>query len=182
MEHLYPDKNDVYPGLELEAFKEVYHVFFRQVYSFVSRFSLRSEDTEEIVQDVFMKLWEKRISIDPEKNLSSLLFTIAQHLVIDKIRKYAAEKRQIDFLKEGVVAATTSENTAQLLNFYELLGIVSKLVDGLPDKRRSIFKLSREKGFTYKEIADFSGNGRKANDNGLKDAQTRPQIAVWYFD
>jgi DNA-directed RNA polymerase specialized sigma24 family protein len=43
-------------NLELDAFKEIYHANFKRVYFFVNRFSLRSEDTEEIVQDVFLKL------------------------------------------------------------------------------------------------------------------------------
>ncbi len=140
---------------DLNSFKKIYSLYFNRVYRFASRFSLSKEDTEEIVQDVFMKLWEKRSFIDQSKSLSGFLFTIAQNLVIDKIRKLVATKKLIEKANANELRIVASESTEQLVNFYELSSIISKLIDELPSKRRTIFKLSREKCLTYKEISDI---------------------------
>lgn len=136
---------------DLACFQHVYQFYFRRVFGFVNKFALNSEDAEEITQDVFLKLWDKKSEICEDKCLSSFLFTIAQNMVIDKFRQYAVREKHFSQLigKDFQLNATE-----QLVNFYELSAIVNNLVDGLPARRRSIFKLSRERGLTNKEIAD----------------------------
>ncbi len=140
---------------DVQAFKKVYNYYFNRVFHFVNRFSIRTEDTEEIVQDVFLKLWENRATIDQDKNLSGFLFVIAQNLVIDKIRKHVSESKKIDKVRISYFRKKPENFTEQEVNYDELSGIIDGLVDQLPTKRRTVFKLSREKGFTNKEIADL---------------------------
>ena len=59
---------------DVEAFKTVYRSYFQKVLHFVYRFSLDKEDAEEVVQDVFVKLWNKRTALDAEKNLDVFLY------------------------------------------------------------------------------------------------------------
>lgn len=140
---------------DVDAFKKIYNKSFNKVFNFVNRFSIRTEDTEEIVQDVFLKLWEGRLKIDLNKNLDSFLYTIAQNLVIDKIRKYASESKKLSAFKLIQYKKKAQNFTEQHIDHAELAEIINNLVDQLPTKRRAVFKLSREKGFTYKEIADL---------------------------
>ncbi len=141
---------------ELSAFEEIYRMFFLRVFRFTNRFAVDVQDAEEITQDVFLKLWQKKSTIDIDKNLSNLLFTIAKNLVIDKMRQYASMEKSLKNIAETQQAyISNSSNTEHLVNYYELSGIISKLVDQLPDGRRTIYKLNREKGFKYHEIADF---------------------------
>ena len=139
---------------DIIAFEKIYRDYFSKVLGFVHQFSLSSEDTEEIVQDVFLKLWEKRASIDPEKTLDVFLYVMAKNLVIDNMRKMVASKKRLQLSMESADNATPQNATEQLVNFYELKEIIDKLIDMLPDRRRMIFKLNREKGLSYKEIAD----------------------------
>ena len=143
-----------FPGLvegDKSSFRELYRHFFRRVFGFVSKFTLTREDAEEITQDVFVKVWDKRSDLDSQKNLGGYLFTIAHNMVIDKLRHYAARENK---LKQLIYKNLQTQSTEQLVNFYELSGIISQLVDKLPDRRRTIFKLSREQGLTNKKIAD----------------------------
>jgi RNA polymerase sigma-70 factor (ECF subfamily) len=141
---------------DLTAFSEIYNIYFKRVFNFTNRFTLSVEDAEEITQDVFLKLWHKRASIDEEKNFSNFLFTIARNLVIDKMRQYVAYEKSLQQIKRlRPIGHLSQNNTEQLVNYYELSGIISKLVDELPSGRRTVFKLNREKGFTYQEIADL---------------------------
>lgn len=141
---------------DLSAFEEIYHIYFKRVFGFTNRFTVDVQDAEEITQDVFMKLWQKRSAIDIDKNLSNLLFTMAKNLVIDKIRQHASMEKGLKNIGENHQRyISNSSNTEHLINYNELSGIISKLVDQLPDGRRTIYKLNREKGFKYHEIAEF---------------------------
>ncbi len=154
----YQISSDLISGLaegDINSFKKIYTSFFNKVLHFVLHFSLTKEDAEEIVQDVFVKLWEKRATIDIDKNLSGFLYTIAKNLVIDKIRQYVATEKRIEKVNAKEMSVASSESTEQLVNFYELSGIISKLIDELPSRRRTIFKLSRENCLTYKEISNI---------------------------
>jgi RNA polymerase sigma-70 factor, ECF subfamily len=161
----------------MSAFEEIYHIFFKRVFHFTNKFAVDVQDAEEITQDVFMKLWQKRSTIDIEKNLSNLLFTIAKNLVIDKMRQYASMEKGLKIIGEShQLHISNSSNTEHLVNYYELSGIISKLVDQLPDGRRTIYKLNREKGFKYHEIADFlnisQGTVEKQMSMALKTIST----------
>ena len=141
---------------DLSAFEEIYHIYFKRVFGFTNRFTVDVQDAEEITQDVFMKLWQKRSAIAIDKNLSNLLFTMAKNLVIDKIRQHASMEKGLKNIGENHQRyISNSSNTEHLINYNELSGIISKLVDQLPDGRRTIYKLNREKGFKYHEIAEF---------------------------
>ena len=139
---------------DVEAFKTVYRRYFQKVLHFVYRFSLDKEDAEEVVQDVFVKLWNKRTTLDAEKNLDVFLYVVAKNLVIDRIRKYVATKKHLHLLYHTSQNGSLQNATEQLVNFYELKETLDRLIDTLPARRRMIFKLNREKGLSYKEIAD----------------------------
>lgn len=154
----YQTSPDLISGLiegDVMAFKKIYSSYFNRVFHFVCRFSLVNEDAEEIVQDVFIRLWEKRTSVDINKSLCSYLFAISQNMVIDKMRQYVATEKRMQKVKANGVNIFSAESTEELVNFYELSDIIAQLIDDLPTGRRTIFKLSREKCFTYKEIADI---------------------------
>ena len=140
---------------DVNAFEKIYRGYFSKVLSFVYRFSLSREDTEEVVQDVFLKLWEKRNSVNREKNLDTFLYVIAKNLVIDRIRTLVASRKRLQQLRISQENDIPQNATEQLVNFYELKEIIEQLIDELPTRRRMIFKMNREKGLYYKEIADL---------------------------
>lgn len=141
---------------EITALREIYHVFFNRVFHFACKLTFNDQDAEEVTQDVFVKLWQKRESIDSEKNIAGFLFTVAKNLVIDKMRQHAAsEARLLSIYKAQKTGRQSHNQTEELVNYFELSEIISKLIDDLPDGRRTIFKLSREKGFKNSEIAEF---------------------------
>lgn len=141
-------------GGDMEAFRKVYGLYFRKVFHFTRRFALTVEDAEEITQDVFLRLWQRKSFIEVQKNFSNFLFTIAQNLVIDRMRQYVAYDKRLQAIKV-IQPQADLNNTEQLVNYYELSDIIAKLIENLPAGRRTVFKLNREKGFTYHEIAEL---------------------------
>lgn len=138
---------------DLNAYKEIYHLYVSKVFNFIRRFLLSKEDAEEITQDVFLKLWEKHSSLDVDKSISSYLFTIAQHKIIDKYRQYSVAESRIKKIIGVRRQQLDIHATEHLMDFNELNEIIHQLVEELPQGRKAVFKLSRENGLSYREIA-----------------------------
>jgi len=75
-----------------QAFELLFRIYFERLCGFTNKFLNDPEQSKEIVQEVFMKIWEGRKDIDPEDSLKSYLFKIAQNLSINKLRRQKVEK------------------------------------------------------------------------------------------
>ena len=135
------------------AFYNLYERYSKRLYSFVFRFIKQESDTEEIVQEVFVKIWEKRRTIDAYSSFESFLFTIAYNSTISLFRKRINEKKYLEHLyalqKESIVSELNDE-----IQFNDLKEQVSYLIEGLTPRQKEIYKLSRESGLTYQEIGN----------------------------
>ena len=113
---------------------------------------LKDEDyAEDIVQDAFLKVWEIRESIDPEKYFSGYLFTITKNLIL-KFFKLAANNT--DVLDE-IVINTTPQKFAEenIIEWKELGNEIQKAIQMLPPKRKEVFLLCKEEQMSYDEVS-----------------------------
>ncbi len=138
------------------AFYQLYNRYSRRLYGFVIRYIKREEDAEEIVQDVFVKIWESRSKIDVYASFESFLFTIAYNTTISLLRKRASEERYLEHVKR-LQQVTSAPDLNDEIHYNELHQNVKKLLDQLTPRQREIYRLSREEGFTHEEIAKHLG-------------------------
>lgn len=142
---------------------------FRKYYKSLCRFayylSNRQDLAEEIVADVFFKIWEKRESISIEKNLRSYLFTATRHTCLNYLKQ---EKIVMEELHDDIVENTPGPEEEFL--YQELQNRVSNLISHLPQKRKAIFQLNRFEGFTYNEIAEILSISAKTVENQMGKA------------
>lgn len=133
------------------AFYYLYERYSKRLYSFVFSFIKQHSDTEEIVQEVFVKIWKKRQTIDAYSSFESFLFTVAYNSTISLFRKREKEKKYLEHLyvlqKESIDSELNDE-----VQFNDLKEQVSYLIEGLTPRQKEIYKLSRESGLTYLEI------------------------------
>lgn len=109
-------------------------------------------DAEEIVQEVFIKIWESRGKIDVYSSFESFLFTIAYNATISLIRKRVNEKKYLEHLKSMQQFIYAPDITDEI-HFKELNEKVQSLVNELTPRQKEIFQLSRKEGLTHDEIA-----------------------------
>ena len=140
-------------GGDVTAFEIIYRKQYNHLVNFALNFTIYREDAEEIAQDALFNLWKKRKDIKVEKPVEPLLFVITKNLVINKIKKYVAERRRLKYFL--ILHDFTLQNTSteQKISFDELKVILEMLIEQLPPKRKEIFKLNREKGLSYTDIA-----------------------------
>lgn len=134
------------------AFFHIYERYYRRLYGFVLKYVKQKEDTEEIVQEVFVKIWESRSKIDAYSSFESFLFTVAYNATINMLRKKANESKYIEHIK-SLQHTHDSPDLADEIHFNELNSRVQSLLEELTPRQKEIFQLSREQGLSHDEIA-----------------------------
>jgi len=139
---------------KVSALEVLHEKYAHRIFGTCLRFHLTAEDAEEIVQDVYVKIWENRQNLKLGYSLKSYLFTIAKNAVL----KYA-RKKVIHFTIEHYIhkEPTTSQNVEHALMYKEAQDYLETLVESLPPKKQKIYLLSHCDGLPHKEIAEKLG-------------------------
>ena len=141
------------------AFERIYMEYSPKVYRFSQRYMNNICDIEEIVQDVFVRLWDARMNINSTLNFDNYLFTITRNLIFNRHRArvnevYVQDTVLASFEKEYDISE--DEIIAQDLSQY-----IDKIIEQLPPKQQEVFNLSRRQMLTYREIAQQLGISEK---------------------
>jgi len=120
--------------------------FADNIYRFALKHLKNEMSAKDIVQDTFLKVWDKHETIAYEK-VKSYLFTTAYHSIIDWIKK---ERRSADF--DLVDASLASEKTAE----FDLKEILDKALNTLPEIQKTVIMLRDYEGYSYDEIAEIT--------------------------
>ncbi len=134
------------------AFDAIYNQYCHKLHQFVLMYLKQTEDAEEIVQEVFVKIWESRLRIDEYSSFESFLFTIAYNSTMSLLRKRVSDRKSKDYLK-SVQQFETSDEVIEEIQYNELNEKVQSLINELTPRQKEIYQLSREEGLTHKEIA-----------------------------
>jgi len=135
-----------------EDFDKVYVLYFSRMHRFAKEYVLTDEDAENIVQDIFMQLWEKRDVLNVQINLASYLFSLVKNRCLDYLRhKVVVEEYQKELSLKLVALEQLDYN---LSSEDDIERIITNAVDKLPERCREIFMKSRLEGKKYKEIAE----------------------------
>ena len=138
------------------AFDAIYKQYCKRLYGFVIRYVKQEADAEEIVQEVFIKIWENRDKIDVYSSFESYLFTISYNSAISLLRKRVQEKKYLEHLTSLQEIESGFELTDEI-HFNELNDTIKYLLNKLTPRQKEIFQLSREEGLTHEEIAKKLG-------------------------
>jgi RNA polymerase sigma-70 factor (family 1) len=134
------------------AFDALFRHYSALVYRFAYSYLKSRPAAEEIVQECFIKIWEKREQLREDVPLKGYLFTTAHHAVLNELRRDQHHLRL-----HGQVAATSPASVANEAEYQEMEALYLAALDRLPPKQREVFVLSRQQGLSYPEIAERQG-------------------------
>lgn len=137
------------------AFKQIFDAYRPQVFGVALKMLRSNELAEEVVQEVFIKIWEKRETLTDVINFKGYLFKTARNRVFDEFKRISKEALDELPADEGIVKACN--DTDHRLRDGQLDALLETTLNKLPEQQRYIFRLSREQGLTYREIADIVG-------------------------
>ncbi len=135
------------------AFNQIYQMYSRRLYSYCLTFTKSNEDSKDIVQTVFIKLWMNRSSLELRDSISSLLFTIAKNDLINAYKKGLNSNIYEEYIlyKDAISTNEVSEK----VEYKDYLDCINKCLNKLPEKQKQIIILSRFEGLSNKEIANM---------------------------
>lgn len=137
------------------AFQLIYDKHRNRIYKTAIKFLKSPIIAQDVVQDVFLKLWFERKAINAEKPLEAWLFTVAKHNILNKLRKIANEWKAIDLLTDKTpFLENTTENMVGEAEFKRNLALA---ISKLPEQQRSVFQLSKFEQLSYFQISQQLG-------------------------
>ena len=138
-----------------KAFKKLYNKYSDGIYGFSLKLLKSADFAEEVVQDVFLKVWNTRENLNIDLNFKSFVYTIAKNLSLNILNKAANDLNLRNQLLRIKPVANTSTKDHLLDKEYEL--VKRNAIANLSQGRRKIFLMSREQGLSYEEIANELG-------------------------
>lgn len=134
------------------SFRAIYDRYWTKVFRVADRY-LQSDDlAQDIVQDVFCALWDRRTEFSNIRNIEAYLFTMAQHQTYKAMRKWAYELRKNEEYVLNIVQEAEDSDVLALSNQYE--DLLNKAIHLLPPKQREVFQLIREEGLSHQDVAN----------------------------
>jgi RNA polymerase sigma-70 factor (family 1) len=150
----------------LFAFNTLFRSYGPRLYSFAYRYLKYEGEAEELVQEVFTIVWEKREGLKEELSFKSFLFTISFNI----IKKHFRARTYLSEYYKNMVNNDSDGHTSEQITYNSLYQFVNELVSKLPERRKEIFIKSRFEGLSIKEIAENLGISHKTVENQLTDA------------
>jgi len=132
------------------AFAEIYNRYWDKLFSIAGHKLDQLEDAEEVVQNIFISLWNRRETLNITSTLNSYHAVSVKYRVIKVLEKQYHQRKYADSLGQQ---QRLDDSTREWLEFTELKAQLEQLVKGLPDKCQLVYRMSREDGFSQKEIA-----------------------------
>ncbi len=151
---------------DIIAFNELFNFYSKRLYSFSMGYLKSDKECEELVQEVFTKVWERRSELKEELSFRSYIFTIAFNI----IRKYFRSRLQQSRFFESSVYNDFHLETSENIDFNSLKKHIEKIASAMPARRREIFTKSRFEGLSVCEIARELNISKKTVENQLTEA------------
>ena len=155
---------------DIFCFDDIYLKYNKKIYSFTLSFLKNREDSEGVVQEVFLTLWRKRTDIRGDQDVGSYLFTITYNTIRKHFRKLARERKHL--MEYGISAPTEDDSTNSRIEYLNLLDIAESAIELLPSRQKTIYNLSLRDGMTIKEIAEKLEISTRTVENHLYRAKS----------
>ncbi|UOE47423.1 RNA polymerase sigma-70 factor [Mucilaginibacter sp. SMC90] len=161
------------------AFDEIYQRYWEALFAYVVRVVDDRDDAKDIVQEVFVSLWNRRFELNDVRSLKAYLFSSARYEGLSMIRKKSVRTKYLDslanFFSEG------SDTLNEQMDAGEMSRLIDAEINNLPAKMREVFILSRKNHLSYKSISEkleiSDKTVKKQINNALR--QFRLKFSQW---
>ncbi len=134
------------------SLEELFNYYYPRLFNFSKSFLKIEDGIDDILQEVFVKIWQKRKSIKNSATFNSYIFTITRNLLLNELRSRLNNKNIKEEVRKLSIASEYS--LLEKIEYQDLKEKVDNIVNELPSRQKEIFKLSRTEGLSHKEIAE----------------------------
>ncbi|MFO7924177.1 MAG: RNA polymerase sigma-70 factor [Bacteroidales bacterium] len=150
------------------AFDAIYNKYSRRLYNLALGLLKDPYSAGEIVQEVFVKLWEKRSQVNVELNFENYIVTIACNSIRNNCKRKSIEAKVKDYLRDNSPVSINNTDSSVLYN--ELFELACKTIDKLPAQQKTVYNLNRQEGMKIKQIARTLNISPRTAENHLSKA------------
>lgn len=150
-----------------DAFRELYQLQHQRIYSFAFYLTNSVRDSEELTQDIFIKIWSNRSLLPTISNFQGWLTVVLRNHIYNHLKKKALEELAAKKIERG---SNTVEDGQAVLQHRELNKLISQALEQLPPQQKKVFQLSRLEGLKQEDIARELGLSTNTVKNHLKAA------------
>lgn len=151
------------------AFKTLFEKYRGKLYTYLKGITKSAEASEEIVMDVFLKIWVGRKTVTDIQHFDQFLFRIAHNKAIDFLRALHRDQTLFNLVWEEIELAGT-QTADGALKEKESQGILRSAIDRLSPKRRLVYELSRENALSHDQIAAYLNLSKSTVNNHLVES------------
>lgn len=153
---------------DANAFDSLFNTYGTKLYTFAMKYLKSESESEELVQDVFVKIWENRKNLKTDLSFKSYLFTIA----LNQIRKHFNKRATaLEYLQQVRDSEFEADNqVVESIDYGSVLKRIEEIIEKFPERKKQIFQKSRSEGKSSKEIASELGIAVGTVDNQLSEA------------
>lgn len=123
-----------------------------KLYRFALRILRDPQEAEDVVQDIMIKVWDKREEWKNWSSIEAMCMTMTRNLSIDRTR---SKHRKVGEIPDGIDIVEGSASPEQSTSSKDMMNHIRQMMDQLPEKQKSIIQLRDIEGYTYQEIADL---------------------------
>ena len=138
---------------DVKAFDDIYSTFNYKLQKFIFSLVKTKTDTEDLVHEVFVKVWENKEKLKKHASFETYLFTIAYNTTVSFLRDKAKNAEYIEYVKSVQIEINNS-NFIEEVNKEEISERLNYLIETMPLRQREVFKMKHFQNYSYKEIAD----------------------------
>ena len=138
-------------GGDRNAFTQLYTDHLNNLFRYIFLITRSKEETEEILQEVFIRIWENRAKLPAIDSFENYVFRCARNKLLDNVRRLQVKQRVFSEIKRS--KETSASTTSDLSAYKEYYLLVQQAIEKLPPKRKLIFRLNIENGYSREEIA-----------------------------
>lgn len=162
------------------AIEELYNFYYTRLYHFSKIFLKLDEGIDDILQEVFIKIWQNRKRIKTSATFNAFIFTITRNLLLNELRSRLTNQKIKE--KVGKMAIPVEYSFIEQSEFHDLKEKVDKAINELPNRQKEIFTLSRINGYSHKEIAENLNITTKAVEFHIAKAIALLKKKLFYLE
>jgi len=136
---------------DLAAFRLLYDNYHNKVFFYILRFTGSRQLAEDILQEVFIKVWVGRDKMKEIRSLDAWLFTVAKHKIINGFKRLSLERAVLTQITSNIEEPVDA--TTQAVDYNEIKRALHTAIEQLPPQQKIVYRLRREQGLKNDEIA-----------------------------
>jgi RNA polymerase sigma-70 factor (ECF subfamily) len=142
-----------------QAYGRLYSYYYPQLYTSLVFISQSHEDTQEVIHEVFLKIWKTKETLALVRSFEDYAYTLAKNLLFSQLKRKKINEKLIQFLSDQTVIGPSPDQQLLFKQYYQT---ALDAIDRLPAQKRKIFLLRTQEGLTLDEIATEMGISRSA--------------------